>query len=69
MLKRYVPRENAKDNVPVAPVSVCSKPLYILADDGLMEKSSCMPVSGLRDSEGMGNLESFLSYLSHCGQK
>uniref|UniRef100_A0A669F703 Gypsy retrotransposon integrase-like protein 1 n=1 Tax=Oreochromis niloticus TaxID=8128 RepID=A0A669F703_ORENI len=72
MLKRYASREDAaaEKTSPIAPVSVCSAPpLYVLQDDDLIEKSGCMPVARLRNSEVLGNLESFLSHLSGSARK
>ncbi|XP_013856237.1 uncharacterized protein LOC106512091, partial [Austrofundulus limnaeus] len=66
MLKRYFSRENTsiKNPEPPIPVSVCAAPSYQPTDDGLTEKSSCMPIARLRNSEMLKNMDTFLSHLS-----
>ncbi|XP_035984480.1 uncharacterized protein LOC118558122 [Fundulus heteroclitus] len=71
MLKQYISREGVADkSSSVATALVCSSsPPYHLADDNLRENTGCMPMARLRNSEVLGNLESFLSHLSQPAQK
>lgn len=65
MIKKYYSRESSAPQPPAAPVIAVSVPSeYHLSEDGLYEKSGSTPPTRLKNSEILGNLESFLAHLS-----